>query len=88
MANLDLICKGTGTRIREAEKALWDERVSVYWQKNAWVDNAVMEELARRFVLRKIEKHSEEAWVIAFCDNLKAHVSETVRKIFGEGHIF
>ena len=85
---VDLVCKGTGTRIRDAEKALWDERVSVYWQKNAWVDNAVMEELARRFVRRKIEKHGKEVWVIAFCDNLKAHVSENVRKIFGEGHVF
>ena len=47
-----------------------------------------MEELARRFVRRKIEKHGKEVWVIAFCDNLKAHVSENVRKIFGEGHVF
>ena len=46
---VDPVCKGTGTRIRDAEKALWDEQVSGYWQKNAWVDNAVMEELAQSF---------------------------------------
>ena len=68
---IDLICRGKGTRVHLAEKEMWDNRVSVEWQKNAWVDNDVMEKLAHSFVRRKIEKHGEEVWVIAFCDNLK-----------------
>ena len=85
---VDLVCKGKGTRVHLAEKELWDGRVSVNWQKNAWVDNDVMESLAHRFVRKKIEMHGEDIWVIAFCDNLKAHVNERVRDIFGKGHVF
>ena len=47
-----------------------------------------MENLAHNFVRRKIEMHGEDTWVIAFCDNLKAHVNEQVRDIFGKGHVF
>ena len=43
----DLVCKGTGKRINTAEKALWDERVKVFWQDKAWVDSVVMRDIAR-----------------------------------------
>ena len=40
------------------------------------------------FVRREIEKHGKDVWMIAFCDNLKAHVSDEVRAIFGRGRVF
>jgi len=85
---VDFVCRGKGTRVHVAEKEMWDDRVSVEWQQNAWVDNNMMERLAHGFLWRKIEKHGEEAWAIAFCDNLKAHVNEQVQDIFGKGRVF
>jgi len=38
----DLVCKGTGKRIQQAEKDLWDGDINVLWQKKAWVDSVVM----------------------------------------------
>mmetsp|Transcript_14392 Transcript_14392/g.16750 ORF Transcript_14392/g.16750 Transcript_14392/m.16750 type:complete len:112 (-) Transcript_14392:56-391(-) len=32
----DLVCKGTGQRIKDAEKELWDEDVDVFWQSKAF----------------------------------------------------
>ena len=49
----DLVCRGTGTRINQGEKELWNDNVKMYWQKKAWVDNVVMRQLARRFVEHK-----------------------------------
>ena len=42
---VDLVCKGKGMQIRQAEKDLWDEDVDVFWQTNAWVDTEVMKKL-------------------------------------------
>lgn len=84
----DLVCKGTGKRIKDAEKELWDEDVDVFWQSKAWVDKVVMLEIAKKFVRRKIAKHGEDVWVILFCDNLSAHCDPDVRKIFGDNKVF
>jgi DDE superfamily endonuclease. len=46
-----------------------------------------MMQLAERFVQHKIDKHGPDIWVIAFCDNLKAHVSNEVRDIFGRAKV-
>ena len=48
--------------------------MKVFWQKKAWVDKVVMRELAERFVKHKKYVHGEDVWVIAFCDNMKAHL--------------
>ena len=53
----DLVCRGTGKRIHEGERVLWDESVRVFWQGKAWVDKYVMRDLAVRFVEQKIERH-------------------------------
>ena len=84
---VDLICKGTGTQIRQSEKDLWDKSTTVFWKKKAWVDNTVMVQLANHFVQHKLDKHGPDVWVIAFCDNLKAHVSNEVRDIFGRAKV-
>ena len=47
---IDLVAKGKGLRITNAEKEAWDNHVQFFWQKNAWVDSIVMQELAKRFV--------------------------------------
>eukprot|EP00557_Chaetoceros_sp_GSL56_P004565 CAMPEP_0176502490 /NCGR_PEP_ID=MMETSP0200_2-20121128/14783_1 /TAXON_ID=947934 /ORGANISM="Chaetoceros sp., Strain GSL56" /LENGTH=154 /DNA_ID=CAMNT_0017901569 /DNA_START=512 /DNA_END=974 /DNA_ORIENTATION=- len=41
------------------------------FQKNAWVDTKVCEEIARQFVEHKKDIHGDD-WVLLFCDNLKA----------------
>ena len=84
---VDLVCKGTGKRIKQAEKELWNTNVDVYWQKNAWVDTTVMEQIAQKFVCHKNKIHGKEEWVILFCDNLRAHVAHSVKSIFGENKI-
>jgi len=38
--------------------------VKLFWQKNAWVDSIVMQELAKRFVDYKNKKFGEDQWVI------------------------
>ena len=83
----DMVCRGTGKRIPEAEKNLYDNDIHVFWQKKAWVDKVVMRELAKRFVREKIIKHGEDVWVIMFCDNLNAHLDEEVKQIFGDGKV-
>ena len=84
---VDIVYRGKGLRITNAEKCQWDERVKVFWQKNAWVDKDVMREMANRFVTYKRERHGCEKWVDLFCDNLKAHLDEEVKGIFSRGHV-
>jgi hypothetical protein len=83
----DLVCKGTGTRIPAAEKDLWDKDIKMFWQQKAWVDSAVMRQLAHLFVAHKKEVHGEDVWVLLFCDNLKAHLDQEVKQIFGDGKV-
>jgi hypothetical protein len=51
------------------------------------VDTKVCEEIARQFVEHKKDIHGDD-WVLLFCDNLKAHVAESVKEIFGDGKVF
>jgi hypothetical protein len=51
------------------------------------VDTTVCEEIARQFVAHKQEIHGD-AWVLLLCDNLRAHIAPSVKKIFGDGHVF
>ena len=83
-----LVCKGKGTCIRAAEKELRDDSIDVYWQKNAWVDAECMIKLAKKFVEHKVSKHGLDVWVIAFCDNLSAHLDPEVKCIFGDSNVF
>jgi hypothetical protein len=83
----DLVCRGKGLRINQAEKSLWDPNINVFWQGKAWVDNKVMRELAHSFVTHKNAAHGDK-WVILFCDNLRAPLDDEVREIFGTGKVF
>ena len=83
----DMVCRGTGKRISKAEKNLYDNDISVFWQPKAWVDKVVMRQLAERFVTEKNNKHGEDVWVLLFCDNLKAHLDEEVKRIFGDAKV-
>ena len=58
-----------------------------FWQKNAWVDSIVMQELAKKFVDYKNKKFGEDQWVIMLCDNLAAHVDNDEKKNFGNGKV-
>ena len=47
---VDLVTKGKGVRIKEAERQRYHPDVDMLWQKNAWVDGDVMKKLAHKFV--------------------------------------
>ena len=83
----DMVVRGTGKRISQGEKNLYDDDVDVFWQKKAWVDAEVMKKLAKTFVQKKNEKHGDDVWVILFCDNLGAHLDAEVKRIFGDGKV-
>ena len=71
-----MVCMITGKRIPGAEKILYANDISVFWQKKARVDKVVMRELAEYFFGEKIIKHGKNVWVIMFCDNLNVHLDE------------
>ena len=83
---VDLVSKGTGTRIKAEEKARYSPQVEMFWQTNAWVDGQVMIKLAEKFVEEKIRRHGSE-WIVLYADNLSAHLNTEVKRIFGEGHV-
>ena len=76
-----------GRGSNKAEKNLYDNGISVFWQPKAWVDKVVMRKLAERFATEKNNKHGEDVWVLLFCDNLKAHLDEEVKRIFGDAKV-
>ena len=76
---VDLVCKGKGMKICQADKDFWDKYVDVFWQTNAWVDTEVMKKLVEKFVRMKIELHGVDEWVLLLCDNLRAHVATYVK---------
>jgi hypothetical protein len=82
----DLICRGKGTHISMLETVAYNKNVNVRWQQKAWVDRAVMVEIAQEFVQFKREKHGDKA-VLLICDNLDAHCFEDVLVIFGSANI-
>jgi hypothetical protein len=47
-----------------------------------------MLDLAEKFVTHKIEVHGGDTWVILFCDNLRAHVDDDVKRMFGDAKVF
>ena len=47
-----------GNRFIAAENAAWSTNVPFLFQKNAWVDTAIMEEIAREFVEYVKVKHN------------------------------
>ena len=75
-----LICKRSAKGRRNAsEKNGWNKKVAVKFQKNAWVDTAIAEEIAADFVQHVKEKHGD-ALIVLSLDNMSAHFSETVKK--------
>jgi hypothetical protein len=75
-----------GTRFSAAERAAWSKQVPFLFQKNAWVDTTVMEDIAKGFVVYVKEKHKGKR-VLVFCDNLSSHLADSVKKIFREGNV-
>ena len=69
------IFRGLGKRIGELEKASWDSRVHVMFQKKTWADRAFSNEWLDQVLLPDIQKNTapgEES--ILFCDNLDAQI--------------
>lgn len=84
---IDMIARGTGTRISAVEREGWNENIGVFFQKCAWVDRPTMLRLAKRFCEKK-EKKFGTKWVLMFCDNLDAHCWEEVLACFASHHVF
>ena len=83
---VDLVTKGTGTRVKAEEVSRYHPSVGMFWQKNAWVDGRVMVELAKKFVRKKALVHGDE-WVLLYADNLSAHLLPEVKRIFGDAKV-
>jgi hypothetical protein len=77
-----IIFQGQGKRIRPEERAAWDKRVHVTFQRKAWMDG----ELMRRWVDEVLLPHlnatdpSPDRRAILFLDNLAAQSSEEIRE--------
>lgn len=69
-----LIFKGTGKGISQAERDAWDQRVDVYFQRNAWSDTPFAVEYANRTIKAAVPGHGKERFLL-FSDNLKSHCS-------------
>ena len=82
-----MICKGSPKGSRTAiEKKGWNKKAPVKFQKSVWVHTVVAEEIAVEFVQHKKEKGGDK-WVVLSLDNFSAHVAESVKNIFADGHI-
>lgn len=85
---VELICRGKillGSRFSKLERAAW--AVNMYFQKNAWMDQQVMNKSAARFC-----EHVQKRWggkkVLLYCDNLDAHVNQDTKATFAQGNVF
>ena len=83
---VDLVSKGTGKQISKEETSRYNKSVGMFWQQNAWVDGPVMIELAKKFVQEKVRRHGNE-WICLFADNLRAHLLQEVKEIFGSNQV-
>ena len=85
---ITLICKGDFVdRRKTVENLVWDERVSMYFQKNTWVNLEVACALAKDFVHRMRIKHGD-FWFLLYLNNLSAHFNTEVKYIYWEGKVF
>lgn len=71
-----LVFRGQG-KVKDEEKAAWDPRVDVYFQKNAWVDRKVASDITKKTWARHVrENHTDAAGVVdetlMLLDNLDA----------------
>ena len=64
----DLVCRGAGKRIAQAETDLYDEDIEVFWQPKVWVDKVVTRNLAERFVMEKTQVHGGDKELICILD--------------------
>ena len=71
-----MICKGSSKGRRTTiKKNGYNKSVPVKFQKIAWVDTTVVEEIAADFVQHEKGKHGD-AWIILALDNLHTHVDD------------
>ena len=84
---IELICKGKvllGGRFSPAERAAWDKRVNMYFQKNAWMDREVMATSAVNFNNHVKERWGNDTKVLLTTDNLDAHVYQETKKLLAK----
>jgi len=77
-----LVFRGLGKRISKAERLCWDPRVSVLFQKKAWVDRAVALEIAEIYAREDAIENDEEN--LFFCDNLDAQAVPAFRQAMAQ----
>jgi hypothetical protein len=84
---VELIARGKGQRLSQVEKAGWHPLVSpVLFQKCAWVDRPTMLIIAKKFCIKKRERHGNRR-VLLFADNLDAHCWEEVLNEFARANV-
>ena len=71
-----IIFRGAGN-VKQDEKARYDQRVHVYFQKNAWMDGEVTKSWVENTFAPNVDKAEEN---VLFLDNLSCQVSEDFYK--------
>ena len=60
----------------------------MYFQKNAWINTAVIKDIATKFARFKVQNYGANKWVLLYCDNLRAYLANDTKKIFGNAKVF
>ena len=80
-----VVFRGKGKRISAVEKALWDPRVFVMFQENAWVDRATNDNYTKHVICPfMLEEHPLEEDKVMFCDNLEAQTTQSFLDLLHE----
>ena len=69
-----IVFRGTGVRVGEDERQMYDDRVDVYFQKKAWLDQDVNIQWTKRTFLPNIPDKTKEN--VLFCDNANFQLSK------------
>jgi hypothetical protein len=72
-----IIFRGTGARITDQERSMWNPSVDVYFQPNAWMDSERQVEWVERTVRPFVATLPPHATKVLFVDNLSSQTDDT-----------
>ena len=47
-----------------------------------------MKDIAAMFMRFKVQNYRANKWIFLYCDNLRAHLADDMKKIFGDAKVF
>lgn len=82
---IGVIFRGKGLRLSKAERAAWDPRVYVQFQKNAWADDQYCVDWVKaEFASFRSKYCNPKQQCVLFADNLSGHVTEEFKDALSE----